>query len=153
MALWNQTRSLLQGTCWEMSARNEQLGNKSGGTQGECKWITAAHSLLCWCTAASALGRQHSLRIETRRHDKRSFLTCALQQTSFLAAKLPFPLESQVISGFPRKKQGFPRNVLVPEKDAALVVGEMPRKLAGNAFIDRDRGSDRGKAKTGRQTD
>ena len=47
---------------------NEQLGNILE-TRGECKWITAAHALLCWCTAASALGHLHSPRVETRRHD------------------------------------------------------------------------------------
>jgi len=48
---------------------NEQLSCNSWETRIECKWITAAHAVLCWCTAVSALGHLHSPCVETRRHD------------------------------------------------------------------------------------
>ena len=67
----------------------------------------AQRSLLCWCTAASALGHLHSPHIESRRHfffpTNAHFPTCTLQQTPFLGTKVPFPLECHVISGIPSK--------------------------------------------------
>ena len=61
--------SQYHGLVREPVSGNEQLGSNSWETRGECKWITAAHALLCWCTAASALSHLHSPRVETRRHD------------------------------------------------------------------------------------
>jgi len=51
------------------SAATAEKRERKKETRGERQWITAAHALLCWSTAASALGHVHSPRLETRRHD------------------------------------------------------------------------------------
>ena len=101
---------------------NEQLGSNSWEPRGECKWITAAHALLCWCTAASALGHLHSPRVETRRHDYRSFPDTRSATNTFSWYKNSisnrFPGITEKIIEIPAKRLGFSRIVLVPWKDA-----------------------------------